>query len=89
MFVSNERDGHVMLKTMRGRDIAALIAVLLVSLVAFDLFPGPAAAFTMVVGTAVWLELRRSRAVGLRLLGAFAGMSLATVVIALSGLALR
>jgi hypothetical protein len=64
-------------------DVAVVAVALIVSLVLFDLFPGPAALLSLLVGVAGWLELRRGRVIGRRLLAAFAGMVLTLAVVLL------
>ena len=58
-------------------DLVVVVAALVVSLVLFDLFPGPAAILSLLVGGVGWLELRRGHLIGRRLLAAFVGMVLA------------
>jgi hypothetical protein len=62
-------------------DVAVVVAALVVSLVLFDLLPGPAAFLSLLVGGVGWLELRRGRVIGRRLLAAFVGMVLALAVV--------
>jgi hypothetical protein len=71
-----------MLASVKPADLAVVMVALAVSLFAFDLFPGPAAVLALLVAGAGWVEARRGRAVGRRLLGVFAGMVLAAAAIA-------
>ncbi|HVC23656.1 MAG TPA: hypothetical protein VNH82_09570 [Candidatus Dormibacteraeota bacterium] len=57
-------------------DLAVVVAALVVSLVLFDLFPGPVTILSLVIGGAGWLELRRGHLMGRRLLATFVGMVL-------------
>jgi hypothetical protein len=66
---------------VKARDLAVVAVALIVSLPAFDLFPGPAALLAVLVGGAGWIAARRGRVVGRRLLDVFAGMALAAAVI--------
>jgi hypothetical protein len=70
------------LASVKAGDLAVVMVALAVSLFAFDLFPGPAAVLALLVGGAGWVEARRGRVFGRRLLGVFAGMVLAAAVIA-------
>jgi membrane-associated PAP2 superfamily phosphatase len=70
-----------MLASVKPADLSVVMVALAVSLFAFDLFRGPAAVFALLVAGAGWVEARRGRAVGRRLLGVFAGMVLAAVAI--------
>lgn len=63
-------------------DLAVVTVALIVSALTFDLFPGPTALLTLLVGGAGWVEARRGQLVGRRLLDVFAGMLLAAAVIA-------
>jgi hypothetical protein len=67
---------------VKAGDLAVITVALIGSLLAFGLFPGPAALLALLVGGAGWVEARRGRVVGRRLLGVFAGMVLAAAVIA-------
>jgi hypothetical protein len=62
-------------------DVAIVVVALVMSLVLIDLFPGPTALLSLLVGVAGWLELRRGRVMGRRLLAAFVGMVLALAVV--------
>jgi hypothetical protein len=62
-------------------DVAIVIVALAMSLVLFDLFPGPAALLSLIVGVTGWLELRRDHMMGRRLLAASVGMVLALAVV--------
>ena len=67
---------------VKAGDLAVVTVALIVSVLAFDLFPGPTALLTLLVGGAGWVEARRGRLLGRRLLDVFAGMLLAVAVIA-------
>ena len=67
---------------VKAGDLVVVTVALIVSVLAFDLFPGPAALLTLLVGGAGWVEARRGRPLGRRLLDVFAGMLLAAAVIA-------
>jgi thiol:disulfide interchange protein len=67
---------------VKAGDLAVVMVALAVSLFAFVLFPSPAAVLALLVGGAGWVEARRGRVVGRRLLGVFAGMVQAAAVIA-------
>jgi hypothetical protein len=69
------------LASVKAGDLAAVMVALTVSLSAFGLSPGPAAVLALLVGGAGWVEARRGRVVGRRLLGVFAAMVLAAEVI--------
>jgi hypothetical protein len=61
--------------------VAVVVVALVLSLVLFDPFPGPAELLSLLVGVAAWLELRRGGVMGRRLLAAFVGMVLALTVV--------
>lgn len=67
---------------VKAGDLGVVSVALVASLLAFDLFPGPAALLALLVGGAGWAGARRGRGVGRRLLDVFAGMVLAAAVIA-------
>ncbi len=66
---------------VKAGDLAVVTVALIAALLAFDLFPGPAALLALLVGGAGWVEARRGRVLGRRLLEVFAGMVLAAAVI--------
>ena len=62
-------------------DLAVVVAAFVLSLVLFDLFPGPVTILSLVIGGAGWLELRRGHLIGRRLLATFVGMILALAAV--------
>ncbi len=66
---------------VKAADVAVAAVALAASLLVFDLFPGPAVLLALLVGGAGWVETRRGRVVGRRLLDVLAGMVLAAAVI--------
>jgi len=74
---------------VRTSDITVGASALLLSIMPFDLFPGPTALLGLLVGGTGVVETRRGHAVGRRLLAVFAGMVLARVVIAVLAYALH
>ena len=52
-----------------------------VGVLAFDLFPGPTVLLALSAGVAGWLQARRGRRSGRRLLSAFAGIALGAAII--------
>ena len=66
---------------VRAGDLAVVTVALIVSLPAFDLFPGPAALLALLVGGAGWVQAQHGRVPGRRLLDVFTGMVLAAAVI--------
>lgn len=72
---------------VKAGDVAIVLVTVIASLLVFDLFPGPAALLALMVGAAGWVEARRGRMLGRRLLEVFAGMLLGAAVIAILALA--
>ena len=69
------------MRLLAKADLAVVVAALVVALVMFDLFPGPATILSLVIGGAGWLELRRGHLIGRRLLATFVGMILALAAV--------
>lgn len=74
---------------VKAGDLGVVSVALVASLLAFDLFPGPAALLALLVGGAGWVGARRGRGVGRRLLDVFVGMVLAAAVIAVLAFAFQ
>lgn len=66
---------------VKAGDLVVAAVALIASLLAFDLFPGPAVLMALMVGGAGWVETQRRRALGRWLLDMFTSMVLAAAVI--------
>jgi len=77
----NRRVHAVVRRRPQAADVASAAAAAVVSVLLFDLFPGPAALLALSAGGAGWLLARRGSLAGRWLVGAFAGMVLAAAVI--------
>jgi hypothetical protein len=72
---------------VRASDVTVAAVAAAVGVIAFDLFPGPTLLIAFSAGVVGWVQARRGRRSGRRLLSAFVGMALgvaAIVVLALS-----
>jgi hypothetical protein len=83
----NQRVNAVVRKRLQAADVVIAAVALGVSVLAFDLLPGPAAILALSAGGAGWVLARRGSLTGRRLLSAFAGTALAAAVIVVLALA--
>jgi len=71
----------VIARRLRAADVAIAAVAAAIGVLAFDLFPGPTALLALAAGGAGWLQARRGRRSGRRLVSAFVGMALGAAVI--------
>jgi len=69
------------LRALTVTDAGVVVLAFLVSLVAFDLVPGPTVLLAVVVGGAAWFEIRRAHPAARRLVETFGGMLFALAVV--------
>jgi hypothetical protein len=77
----------VIARRLHAADVAIATVAAAISVLAFDLFPGPTALLALAVGGAGWLQAWRGRRSGRRLLSAFVGMDLGAATIVVLALA--
>jgi len=74
-------------RSLHSADLAIAAVAAAVSVLVFDLFPGPTVLLALSAGLAGWVQARRGRRSGRRLLSAFVGMALGAAIIVVLALA--